>query len=65
MSEGGGFGISFVERFFGLLLAIIGVFASYYTFTSIEALGAFTGFFGLLSILVFVLGLALMTAKTE
>jgi hypothetical protein len=65
VSEGGGFGISFVERFFGLLIVIIGVLASYYTFTSIEALGAFTGFFGLLSILVFVLGLVLMTAKTE
>jgi hypothetical protein len=65
VSEGGGFGISFVERFFGLLIVIIGVLASYYTFTSIQALGAFTGFFGLLSILVCVLGLVLMTAKTE
>jgi hypothetical protein len=65
VSEEGGFGISFVERFFGLLLVIIGALASYYTFTSIEALSAFTGFFGLLSILVFVLGLVLMTAKTE
>jgi hypothetical protein len=65
VSEEGGFGISFIERFFGLLLIIIGVLASYYTFTSIEALRAFTGFFGLLSILIFTLGLVLITAKTE
>ena len=65
MSEEGGFGISFVERFFGLLLIIIGILASYYTFTSIEVLRVFTGFFGLLSALILALGLVLMTAKTE
>lgn len=65
MSEEGGFGLNLAERFFGLLLLIIGAFAMYYTFTSMEALGAFTAFFGFLSIVPLVLGLVLITAKTE
>jgi hypothetical protein len=65
MSEEGGFGLNLAERFFGLLLLIIGAFAMYYTFTSIEALGVFTAFFGFLSIIPLVLGLFLITAKTE
>jgi hypothetical protein len=65
MSEEGGFGLNLAERFFGLLLLIIGAFAMYYTFTSMEALGAFAAFFGFLSIVPLVLGLVLITAKTE
>ncbi len=65
MSEEGGFGLNLAERFFGLLLLIIGAFAMYYTLTSVEALGAFTAFFGFLSIIPLVLGLLLITAKTE
>ncbi len=65
LSEEGGFGISFVEKFFGLLVVIVSVLISYFTFTSIDALGAFTGFFGFLSVALGVLGLVMMTAKTE
>jgi len=65
MSEEGGVGLTFAERFFGLLLILIGGIAIYYTFTSVQALGAFTAFFGFLSIIPLVLGLFLITAKTE
>jgi len=65
MSEEGGFGLTVAEKFFGLLLLIIGALAAYYTFTSSQALGAFTGFFGFLSLLLLVLGLFLIIAKGE
>ena len=65
MSEEGSFGLSFVERVFGLVILITGAMISYYTFTSTAALGAYTGFFGFLSLAVLGLGLILITAKTE
>lgn len=65
MSEEGVFGLSIAEKFFGLILLIIGGLATYYTFTSSKALGTFTGFFGFLSIVLVVLGLFLMIAKGE
>jgi hypothetical protein len=65
LSEEGGFGISFIEKFFGLIVLVVGGLISYFTFTSMDALGAFTGFFGFLSITLGVLGLIMMTAKTE
>jgi hypothetical protein len=65
MSQEGGFGIALAERFFGLLLTIIGALATYYTLTSSDALGAFTGFFGFLSLILLVLGIVMITAKIE
>jgi hypothetical protein len=63
--EGGGFGITFAEKFFGFIIIIIGALATYYTFTSTSALGDFTGFFGFLSIFLLVIGIFLLIAKTE
>jgi len=63
--EGGGFGIALAEKFFGFIIIIIGALATYYTFTSIDALGVFTGFFGFLSILLLAIGVFLIIAKTE
>jgi len=65
MSEEGGFGIAAAEKFFGLLLLIVGALATYFTFTSSQALGAYTGFFGVLSLILLTLGLFLIIAKTE
>jgi hypothetical protein len=65
MSEEGGFGIGFAEKFFGFLLLAVGIVAFYYAVTSAQALGSFTGFFGFLNIILIALGLVLMTAKTE
>jgi hypothetical protein len=65
MSEGGEYGITAAEKFFGLILIIVGTIAIYYTFTSSQSLGVFTGFFGFLSIILLVLGLLLIIAKAE
>jgi len=65
MSEEGGFGLALAEKFFGLILIIVGSLATYYTFTSSNALEAFTGFFGFLSIVLLALGIFLIIAKTE
>lgn len=65
MSEEGGLGLIAAEKFFGLILFIAGALATYYTFTSTQALRGYTGFFGFLSIAVLLLGIILMTAKTE
>ena len=65
VSEEGVFGLSVAEKFIGLVLIIIGGLATYYTFTCSKALGAFTGFFGFLSIILLVLGLFLIIAKGE
>jgi len=65
MSEEGGFGISFVEKVFGVLIFAIGALALYYVATSLDALGSFAGFFGFLNIVLIALGLVLITAKTE
>ena len=65
MSQEGSFGITLAEKFFGLILIIVGAVTTYYTLTSISQLGAFAGFFGFQSIIPIVLGLFLMIAKTE
>jgi hypothetical protein len=64
-SEEGGVGLKLAERFFGLILIIVGALDMYYTFTSFDALGLFTGFFGFLGLILLVLGWILITAKTE
>ncbi|MEM2103506.1 MAG: hypothetical protein QW717_01270 [Candidatus Bathyarchaeia archaeon] len=65
MGEEGGVGITVAEKFFGLILVIVGALATYYTLTSVQALGIYTGFFGFLSIVLLALGLFLIIAKTE
>jgi hypothetical protein len=65
MSEEGSFGLNLTEKFFGLILLIMGAVALYYTITSAQALLTFTAFFSFLSLVVIVVGLVLVTAKTE
>jgi hypothetical protein len=65
MSEEGGFGLVAAEKFFGLILIIIGALSTYYTLTSTQALTDYTGFFGFLSIIVLALGVILIIAKIE
>jgi len=65
MSEEGGFGITVAEKFFGLILLIVGVLALYFTLTSTTALSIYTGLFGFLSIIILAVGLFLIIAKTE
>jgi hypothetical protein len=64
MSEEGGFGIGLAEKFFGMITFVVGLLALYYTVTSASVLGAFTGFFSFLCLVLVVVGLVLMIAKT-
>ncbi len=63
MSEGDTFWLSLAEKFFGLLLVIIGSLFLYFTLTSTAALGVFTGLFGFLSIVVLIIGLFLLFVR--
>jgi hypothetical protein len=65
MSEEGGFGLVVAEKFFGLILIVIGALSTYYTVTSTQALRDYTGFFGFLSVIVLALGVILIIAKVE
>ena len=65
MSEEGGFGISFAENIFGLLLLLVGATAMYYVYVSSGQLGNFSVFFACLNLIVMAIGFVLLTAKTE
>jgi heme/copper-type cytochrome/quinol oxidase subunit 4 len=65
MSEESGFGLNVAEKFFGLIILIIGILALYYTASTAQALAAYTGLFGFLCIILIALGLVLLIAKTE
>jgi hypothetical protein len=57
------FWISLAEKFFGLMLTIIGALFLYFTISSTSVLGMFTAFFGLLAIVVLVAGLFLLLVR--
>jgi hypothetical protein len=61
--EGDTFWISLAEKFFGLLLTIIGALFLYFTATSTAALGVFTAFFVLLSIVLLAVGVFLLLVR--
>ena len=63
MSTEDTFWISLAEKFFGLILTIIGALFLYFTVTSTTVLGAFTGFFGFLAIVILVVGLFLLLVR--
>jgi len=63
MSEGDTFWLSLAEKFFGLLLTIIGALFLYFTLTSTATLGNFTGFFGFLGIVILLVGLFLLLVR--
>ena len=63
MSEGDTFWLSLAEKFFGLLLTIVGALFLYFTVTSTAALGVFTGLFGFLSIVLLIIGVFLLVVR--
>ena len=65
MSEESGLGLNVAEKFFGLIILLTGVFALYYSLTSAQALLEYTGLFSFLSILLMIVGIILLIAKTE
>jgi len=58
-------GITVAEKFFGLLLAIIGALSIYYSLSSGDALLSFTTFFAVLGLILLVVGIIMIIAKTE
>ena len=61
--EGDTFWVSLFEKFFGLIITIIGAVFLYFTVTSLDALAAFSGFFGLLGIVLLAVGVFLLLVK--
>lgn len=59
--EGDTFWVSLFERFFGLLLIVIGGLMLYFTLTS--PIGGFTALFGVLSVIVVIVGIFLIVVK--
>jgi|WetSurMetagenome_2_1015567.scaffolds.fasta_scaffold625246_1 hypothetical protein len=60
--ESDNFWINLAEKFFGLLLLIIGAIVLFYTATSPD-LANFTMFFGVLSVILVIIGLVLLLVK--
>jgi hypothetical protein len=65
MSEEGSFGESAAEKLFGVIILLVGIVSMYYTWTSSSVLGAFTGVFGFLGLVLVILGVFLLVAKVE
>ncbi|MGC8997833.1 MAG: hypothetical protein ACP5JW_00305 [Candidatus Bathyarchaeia archaeon] len=65
MSEEGSIGITAAEKFFGIILIIVGALATYFTLTSSNVLSVYTWFFGFLSLVLLALGIFLIIAKAE
>ena len=63
MSNEDTFWISLGEKFFGLLLLIIGIILLYFTATSIAELSAFAALFGFLSIALLAVGVILLLVR--
>jgi hypothetical protein len=63
MSEGDTFWISLGEKFFGLLVLIIGGMLLYYTITSTVQLGPFPGLFAFLGVFVVAIGVVLLLVR--
>ena len=63
MSEEGSLWIKIAEKFFGLLLIILGALLVYFTATSTAALGVYTALFVFLSMVVLAAGAFLIVVK--
>ncbi|MGD0406396.1 MAG: hypothetical protein ABSB10_07080 [Candidatus Bathyarchaeia archaeon] len=61
--EGDTFWVSLAEKFFGIILIIIGAIMLYFTATSTSVLGGFSLFFGILSLIMLIIGLFLLLVR--
>lgn len=65
MSEEEAFWVKLLERLFGVILILVGGLTMYYVTTSLQELAIYSWFFGFLDVLLMIIGLLLLTAKTE
>lgn len=63
MSETGTFWINLTEKAFGLFLISLSILMIYFTATSTNVLGAYSGLFGFLSVIVMIAGAFLIVVK--
>ena len=63
MSEEGSLWVKIAEKFFGLIIIIIGALLVYFTATSSAALGVYTALFVFLSIVFLAAGAFLVVVK--
>ena len=61
--EGDTFWVSLAEKFFDVIVIIIGGVLLYLTATSTGVLGAFSIFFGIISVILLAIGLLLLLAR--
>jgi nitrate reductase gamma subunit len=61
--EGDTFWASLAEKFFGIIVIIIGGVLLYLTATSTSTLGAFSLFFGVVSVILLAIGLFLLLVR--
>ncbi len=54
-----------MERLFGVVIIFVGGLTMYYVLTSLQDLDIYAGFFAVLNVILIILGLLLLTAKTE
>jgi hypothetical protein len=65
MSKSMMFGISFIEKILGLILLIIGIILTYYTFTNKIVAGLAVPYFISAGILIMITGIILLIVKAE
>jgi len=65
MSEETAFGLVFIEKLTGIIIAIIGAALTYYTYTTPNAVGMALGFFIAAGLVLITLGIILTLTKTE
>jgi hypothetical protein len=61
--EGDTFWVSLAEKFFGLIVIIVGGVMLYLTATSTGVLGVFSLFFGVVSVVLLAIGLFMMIVR--
>jgi hypothetical protein len=65
LSEEAAFWVKLLERLFGVMLILVGGLIMYYVATSLQQLVIYSWLFGFLDVLLMIMGLLLLTAKTE
>jgi hypothetical protein len=63
MSAEGSFWVGMAEKLFGIITIIIGILLIYFTLTSTDTLGGFSGLFSFLAIVMIIAGVLLLLAK--